>query len=46
MSEETKAPNCDSSTCGADFLGGLFNLMDKIEANKESETEKDDSSEK
>lgn len=41
MSEEKNTPktetDCDSGSCGADFLGGLFNLMNQIEANKEKE---------
>lgn len=43
MSEEKNTPktetDCDSGSCGADFLGGLFNLMNQIEANKEKEKE-------
>lgn len=41
MCEATNMPknegDCDSGSCGADFLGGLFNLMNQIEANKEKE---------
>ena len=43
MSEEkNKATSCDTGSCGSDFLGGLFNLMNQIEAEKEKESAEND----
>lgn len=37
MTKENDTSSCDSGNCGTDFLGGLFNLMDKIEEKKEKQ---------